>query len=101
MDAQGLAGTIKFGGWYHFGPFNDYHFGIDGRSLADPLSNTARPSRRFRRLWRNRSDALALPAKVKKYWRIRADSGSPSDRNLMNFYAEAGSISWGFGRTTG
>jgi porin len=38
-DSQGLAGTIKFGGWYHFGPFNDQHFGIDGRSLADPLSN--------------------------------------------------------------
>ena len=39
MDSQGLAGTIKFGGWYHFGPFNDNHFGFDGRSLADPLSN--------------------------------------------------------------
>jgi porin len=38
-DSQGLAGTIKFGGWYHFGPFNDNHFGFDGRSLADPLSN--------------------------------------------------------------
>jgi porin len=39
MDSQGLAGTIKFGGWYHFGPFDDNHFGIDGRSLADPLSD--------------------------------------------------------------
>jgi hypothetical protein len=38
-DSQGLAGAIKFGGWYHFGPFDDNHFGIDGRSLADPLSN--------------------------------------------------------------
>jgi porin len=93
-DSEGLAGTIKFGGWYHFGPFNDYHFGIDGRSLADPLSN-GRPLVHLgdfgvygvidQMLWR-------LPGEGPKkgiggFARIAA---SPSDRNLMNFYAEAG-----------
>jgi porin len=32
--AQGLAGTIRLGGWYHFGPFDDEHFSFEGRSLA-------------------------------------------------------------------
>jgi porin len=94
MDSEGLAGTIKFGGWYHFGPFNDYHFGIDGRSLADPLS-IGRPLVHLgdfgvygvidQMLWH-------LPGEGPKkgiggFARIAA---SPSDRNLMNFYAEAG-----------
>ena len=34
--SYGLAGTIKLGGWYHAGSFNDNHFGYDGKSLADP-----------------------------------------------------------------
>ena len=34
--ALGLAGIIKLGAWYHFGPFDDVHFGLDGKSLADP-----------------------------------------------------------------
>jgi porin len=94
MDSEGLAGTIKFGGWYHFGPFNDYHFAIDGRSLADPLS-IGRPLVHLgdfgvygvidQMLWH-------LPGEGPKkgiggFARIAA---SPSDRNLMNFYAEAG-----------
>ena len=94
MDSEGLAGTIKIGGWYHFGPFNDNHFGIDGRSLADPLSD-GRPLVHLgdfgvygvidQMLWH-------LPGEGPKkgiggFARIAA---SPSDRNLMNFYAEAG-----------
>jgi porin len=93
-DSQALAGTIKFGGWYHFGPFNDNHFGIDGRSLADPLS-IGQPLVHLgdfgvygvidQMLWR-------LPGEGPKkgiggFARVAA---SPSDRNLMNFYAEAG-----------
>jgi porin len=93
-DSQGLAGTIKIGGWYHFGPFNDQHFGIDGRSLADPLSD-GRPlvhSGDFgiygvidQMLWHFPDEA---PKKgIGGFARIAA---SPSDRNLMNLYAEAG-----------
>jgi porin len=93
-DSQDLAGTIKFGGWYHFGPFNDNHFGIDGRSLADPLS-IGQPLVHLgdfglygvidQMLWR-------LPGEGPKkgiggFARIAA---SPSDRNLMNLYAEVG-----------
>ena len=93
-DSQGLAGTIKIGGWYHFGPFNDQHFGIDGRSLADPLSND-QPLVHLgdfgvygvidQMLWHWPGEG---PKKgIGGFARIGA---SPSDRNLMNFYAEAG-----------
>ena len=34
--SPGLTGTLKLGGWHHFGTFDDQHFGIDNRSLADP-----------------------------------------------------------------
>jgi len=37
--AQGFAGTIKLVGWYNFGKFDDVHFGLDGKSLAEPLSH--------------------------------------------------------------
>ena len=38
--AKGLAGTVKLGAWYHFGKFDDEHFDVDGKSLADPSSNS-------------------------------------------------------------
>jgi porin len=94
MNSQVLAGTIKIGGWYHFAPFDDNHFGIDGRSLASPLSN-GQPLVHLgdfaiygvidQMLWRLPGEA---PKKgIGGFARIAA---SPSDRNLMNFYAEAG-----------
>jgi porin len=92
--AQGLAGTIKLGAWYHFGVFNDYHFGFDGRSLADPSSAGAPLTHSGdyglygvidQMLWRMPGDD---PKKgVGAFARI---SESPSDRNLMHLYAEAG-----------
>lgn len=81
-------------GWYHSGPFGDNYFGIDGRALADPLSN-GQPLVHTgdfavygvidQMLWR-------LPGEGPKkgiggFARIAA---GPSDRNLMNLYAEAG-----------
>jgi porin len=93
-DLQGLAGTIKFGGWYHFGPFDDNHFGIDGRSLADPLSNG--------RALVHIGDFGVYGVIDQMLWRLPGEgpkkgiggfariAASPSDRNLMNFYAEAG-----------
>jgi porin len=40
--ATGLAGTIRLGGFYHFGKFNDQLFDIDGQPLA-AASSTSRP----------------------------------------------------------
>jgi porin len=92
--SSGLAGTVKIGAWYHFGTFDDSHFGFDGRSLADPLS-VGRPLTHSgdygvygvidQMLWRLPGDD---PKKgVAAFARV---AGSPADRNLMDFYADAG-----------
>jgi porin len=98
-DAAGLPGTIKFGGWHHLGRFDDQRFGIDGLSLADPSS--AGIARRFRgnsgiygvidqliyRVPGTDDQGLGVFARV---------SGSPSDRNVISFYADGGLTYKGF-----
>ncbi len=90
----GLAGTIKLGAWYHFGLFYDNHFGFDGRSLADPLSSGAPLV--------HSGDYGVYGVIDQMLWRLPGNdpkkgvaafirmTGSPSDRNLMDLYAEAG-----------
>lgn len=92
--APGLAGTIKLGGWYHFGPFNDVHFSIDGKSLANPLSDDVA---------KTHSGDFGVYAVIDQMlWRLpgggpKKGAGafarvtvSPADRNLIDFYADSG-----------
>ncbi|MGI8570700.1 MAG: carbohydrate porin [Methylocella sp.] len=92
--AEGLAGTIKLGAWYHFGKFDDNHFGIDGKSLAEPSSNGVA---------RTHSGDYGVYGVIDQMlWRLPGDNPkkgvgafarvalSPSDRNLIDFYADAG-----------
>ena len=94
VDSQGLAGTVKLGGWLHFGRFDDNHVGIDGKSLADPTS-IGQPLV-------HRGDFGVYGVIDQMLWRLPGEgpkkgiggfarvAASPSDRNLMSFYAEAG-----------
>jgi porin len=90
--SQGLAGTIKLGGWYHFGPFPDEQFSIAGKTLALPDSVAQTHTGDFgvygvidQMLWHLPD---ADPKKgVGAFARV---SASPSDRNLISFYAEGG-----------
>ncbi|HEY4849088.1 MAG TPA: carbohydrate porin [Methylocella sp.] len=92
--AQGLAGTVKLGAWYHFGKFDDKHFDIDGKSLADPSSNGAA---------RTHSGDYGVYGVIDQMvWRLPGDDPkkgvgafaraflSPSDRNVIDFSANAG-----------
>ncbi|MGH6812051.1 MAG: carbohydrate porin [Methylocella sp.] len=92
--AQGLAGTIKLGAWYHFGKFDDEHFDVEGKSLAEPSSNG---------MARTHSGDYAVYGVIDQMlWRLPGDNPkkgvgafarvtfSPSDRNLINLYADAG-----------
>ena len=89
----GLSGTAKLGAWTHFGKFSDQRYDVDGRTLADPFSTGEPRQRRGDRgvygvvdqqLYRLADD----PAKgVGVFARI---AGAPSDRNLVDFYADAG-----------
>ena len=94
--AAGLAQTIKFGGWNHFGTFNDQRFGTDGLSLASPLSNGIAVTRRGnwgvygildQQLWRPSSGE---PDKgVGAFVRV---SATPNDRNLIDAYIDGGVV---------
>lgn len=93
-DSAGLAGTIKLGVWHHFGDFSDQRIGANGVLLADPLSG---------------GNALVHGGNTGVYglidqmvWRLPGDdpkkgvgifaraSAAPSDRNRVDFYADAG-----------
>jgi porin len=95
-EDTGLARTIKFGGWAHFGTFEDQRFADDGTLLADP-SGSGEPAAR-KRNWG------AYGIVEQQVYRPRggdAESGislfgrlsfSPNDRNPINFFADAGVV---------
>ena len=89
-----LPGTLKIGAWEHFGKFDDQRFSTDGFSLANPDSNGQPIAHRGnfgvygiidQMLWRpSREDegkGVAFFARL---------AASPSDRNLLDFYADGG-----------
>jgi porin len=89
----GLPGTIRFGSWYHTGEFADQRFGAQGLSLSNPLS-TGQPLE-------HRGDLGIYAVIDQMLWRLPGSSdqglsgfmrtsASPSDRNLIDFYADAG-----------
>ena len=88
---QGLAGTIKLGGWNHFGTFEDQRFDVNGF----PIALTGNPGRPIPSDW-------ALYALVEQLvWR-RPNSeakgitlfarviAAPSAQNLIDLYADGG-----------
>jgi porin len=89
----GLDGKFKIGGWRHFGEFSDQRFAAQGISLAGPLSSgtPANLSGDFgvysvleQKVYRvgNEDDrGIGIFARV---------SSSPSDRNLIDRYADGG-----------
>jgi porin len=91
--ASGLGGTIKLGGWYHFGEFADLRLGLDGLPLADAAS-VGQPLQHQgdfgiyglidQQIFRKGSKA---DARIYAFARV---AGSPSNRNLVDFYADAG-----------
>jgi porin len=93
LGETGLPGTLKLGGWRHFGHFPDQRFDTEGRSLADPQSNEKPLLRR---------GSFALYAMADQWlWRAAEDKAkgvgafgrvmaAPSDRNPISFYADAG-----------
>ena len=90
---SGLPGTVKIGAWRHFGKFDDQHFGQDGLSLSNPMSNGVPLTHCGdfgvygivdQRLWQPADDPTKA---VAVFTRLAA---SPSDRNVLNFYADAG-----------
>jgi porin len=91
----GLPGTVKLGGWFHFGQFADQRFSVEGLSLADPRSS-GMPAQ-------DRGNFGIYAIIDQMLWRVpgTADQGlgifarasvSPSDRNLISAYFDGGAI---------
>ena len=90
----GLATTLKFGAWAHFGKFDDNRLADDGTLLADP-DGSGRPLKR-------RTDNGVYGVFEQQLYRPQGGdarsgitlfglaSGSPQDRNLINFWFQTG-----------
>ncbi len=93
---KGLASTLKIGAWGHFGTFDDQRFANDRLLLADPAS-TGQPLNHKgnsgiyavieQQLYR--PVGAAADGGISVFSRI---SGSPDDRNPINFFVDGGII---------
>jgi porin len=89
---RGLAGTIMLGGWNHFGSFEHQRFDIAGM----PIAVTGRPGRPLDHDWGFYAVLDQLVWRVPHSEDVKGVGlftrviGAPSDRNLVDFYAEGG-----------
>ena len=95
-DASFLPGTIKVGGWQHFGQFDDQRFGSDGLSLANPASNGIAAQRRgsFGIYGIIDQQLYQVPGAeqgkgVSAFARVMA---GPDDTSAVSFYADGGVV---------
>src|SRR5882757_52308 len=87
------AGALKIGGWHHFGTFSDQRFTPDGRSIADPAgSGLGRMLHADDGIYSVVEQRIyAVPkSKDRGVGVFMRTSASPSDRNLIDFYTDAG-----------
>lgn len=88
-----LPGALKLGGWHHFGSFSDKRIDTAGLSLAAPASNgMARQLRADDGFYAVLEQRLYTVSKahdrgVGVFVRVAT---SPSDRNLIDLYADTG-----------
>ena len=97
VSPYGLAGTYKLGATYNSNAFADQRFTSAGASLADPQNLPGNRQRQRRNNWSIYAVADQLvwhPADIKDgigtFLRLQ---GAPGDRNLVNFYVDAG-VTW-------
>ncbi len=95
-DATGLARTLKVGVWSHRGTFNDQRYADDGRLLSDPAGSGTAAQRRH-----NQGIYAVVEQQVHRPVGGDAESGislfsrvssSPSDRNLISLFVDAGIV---------
>jgi porin len=94
-QSTAAAGSIKLGGWYHTGTFDNVRYDESGLSLANPLS-TGIPQTldgnwgvylaAEQSIWRESSDAASVQG-AGVFTRL---GWAPPDQNILQFYAECG-----------
>jgi porin len=92
----GLPGTIKLGGWRHFGDFDDLRLNSAGGALGigggDPFAHTGNHGLYAvidQMIYRSPSAAKAISV-------FGRAAGSPTDRNQIDVCADAGVVFTGF-----
>jgi porin len=93
--SKGLPGTVKLGGWYHAGSFDDQRFATNGLSLASPLANgpaQLTSDYGIYAVFQQMLYSFEGPHQSERNIGIFARaSASPEDqRNLVDFYADTG-----------
>lgn len=94
-NSKGLPGTVKLGGWYHGGPFDDQRFDVSGTSLASPLASGPAQLNSdygvyavFQQMLYSFEDSHQSERNIGLFARA---SVSPEDqRDLVDFYADTG-----------
>jgi len=87
--SSALPGTIKVGGWKHFGQFDDQRFDANGLSLA----NNPNDPKRFRgntALYAMIDQQIFSGAADKSINAFARITGSPDDRNTIEVYLDGG-----------
>lgn len=99
-NASGLPGTYKLGAWYDSQPFPDQRTNSLGASLADPTNGlgavtTGRSRRNNWSVYATADQLIYCPpgAKDQGIGVFTRLMGAPGDRNLVNFYVDAG-VTW-------
>ena len=87
-----LSGALKLGFWHHFGHFPDDHFAVNGNTLADASNGVPADLIGNHGLYGVLEQELYhVPGSDDRGVGIFARaSTSPSDRNLIDLYADAG-----------
>ncbi|MFZ3334917.1 MAG: carbohydrate porin [Xanthobacteraceae bacterium] len=94
-NSKGLPGTVKLGGWYHAGTFDDQRFAANGLSLASPLADGPAQLNSdygvyavFQQMLYSFEGPHQSERNIGMFARA---SASPEDqRNLVDFYADTG-----------
>jgi porin len=92
-NATGLPGIFKIGAWHNSQPFADQRFDPSGIPLASPLSTgRVRQRRNNYSIYASADQLVYRPPGSKDggagvFVRVK---GASSDRNLVNFFADAG-----------
>jgi porin len=98
LDGSNRPDGVKLGGWYHSGRFADQHLDSSGRSLANPASTHVPARHRGNYGLYAIVDCMILPNRcdqtpgdkkqgLEAFLRFGA---SPSNRNLVDYYADGG-----------
>ncbi len=94
FGAQGLTGTVRIGGWYHFGQFNDQFLATNGLPLANPASSGVPVSYSGDQAAYTLIDQMIWKAPGDDPWRgigfFVLAMASPQNRNLISLEFQAG-----------